>query len=286
MDVLQNPSIIDSEQFDLRYDSLYNKGNALYNDPRYTEPFRAMYRDLRVLIESIRYDRTTSQFAYDSSRIARDLFLDRYGKPSLSVMTTGINNLRSLLGPILKRNLENVPVPGTSGEDDTYKWRIESMVVNMAELVPDRLDFKMWGAATVSLTTTQSEAVTYLTMWIRDVQVSASNLKFWFQRKVIPKLEEEGVADVGITGRNELRVTWVIRGKQDENWLLDIHEVKCNLDNVDITVKESTHTILMKLLTTLFSGTIRRNIENKIEENVKTGLLNINDQIIAALKGY
>ena len=118
----------------------------------------------------------------------------------------------------------------------------------------------------------------------KNVGVEAKDLKFNFQRKSFPKLEEEGVADFSVTGRNQLKITWKVLGLQDEPWTFSIHEVKCLLDNVDIKIKESTHTFLMKMITSLFSGTIKRNIEHKIESNIVEGLDTVNSQLNAAVK--
>jgi hypothetical protein len=157
--------------------------------------------------------------------------------------------------PILKKNLESVNVGPISGSNDTYDWVIENLLLNVKDILPDHIEMKMWGRADISLTDSPSKALTYLTMWMyvqlyitlynftsRNVEVEAKELKFWFNRKSIPKLNERGIADVSLKGKNVLKITWKVDGSQDTKWTFGLAQVRCDLDKLDITIKESTHT--------------------------------------------
>jgi len=284
VDALKKPDLINTDQMNQRWDDLYLRGQEYLNDPQYTEKFKKLSLDIRVLIDSFRTDIASNQLAADASKLAKDLFLDESGKPSLNIMASGLSNLRSLVTPILKKNLENVPLPGISGEDETYKWDIQSLVLNMSDLVPDNIEMRVWGAANVSLASQDAVAATYITMWIKNVGVDVKDMKFQFQRKVFPKIEDKGIADVSITGKNQLKIVWKIAGKQDENWMFSIQQVSCSIPKLNITVKESEHSFLMKMLTTLFSGSIRHSMEHSIEDNIKESLGTINDQLNNVIK--
>jgi hypothetical protein len=197
-----------------------------------------------------------------------------------------LDNLRLLLAPILRKHLENVPVPSFSGSDETYDWSIDGMYLNAASIIPDNFELKVWGDAKVSLTDEPSKAATYITMWIRDIGLNAKDLKFHFKRKAFPKIEDSGIADVNITGKgSKIKMVWKIVGEQHQPWIWSVYQVNCSLEDVDITVKEASHSWLLKMITTLFSGSIRRSIEEKVESSIIEGLGNINDQLNKTVKG-
>jgi len=251
----------------------------------YGHQWTQIWLNLRVCLENIKNDTLQQKLADDASKLAKDLFLDTSGNASLIVLAHGLTNVKNLLVPIFEKNLKHVPVPGMSGSNDKYDWNIDGLYLNGKEIIPDNIETRVWGKASVSLTDQPSKSVTYLTMWIKHMQLEAKELKFYFNRKVMPKIEEKGVCDVNITGNNELKITWKIEGEQDQPWNFSVEQVRCNLDHLDITIKESTHTWLMKFVTTVFSGTIRRSIEDAVEANLKEGLTNINDKMSTTIKG-
>lgn len=285
IDVLSNPQLLENQEYTNQWNSLLERGKLKLQDTKFNNQWNAIWKDLLVILDNVKNDTLQQKLTDDASKLAHDLFLDTNGKPSLNIMGSGLNNIRNLIIPILKKNLENVPVGPISGSNETYDWVIENLLLNVKDILPDHIEMKMWGRADISLTDSPSKALTYLTMWIRNVELEAKDVKFWFHRKSIPKLNERGLADVSLKGKNELKITWKIDGSQDTNWIFGVGQVRCNLDNLDITIKESTHTFLMKMVTSLFSGTIKRNWEDKIEHVVVESLGTVNDKLNDAIKG-
>jgi len=285
IDVLRTPDLLENQDYINQWNSLIERGRIKLQDPKFNNQWNTIWKDVLVILDNVKNDTLQQKLTEDASKLAHDLFLDTSGKPSLNVLGSGLNNVRTLVIPVLKKNLENVSVGPLSGSNETYDWVIENLLLNVKDILPDHIEMKMWGKADISLTDAPSKAVTYLTMWIRNVELEAKDIKFWFQRKSIPKLNERGVADVSLKGKNELKITWKVDGSQDDKWVFGLAQVKCTLDNLDITIKESTHTFLMKLVTSLFSGTIRRSWEDKIEKAVVESMHTMNDQLNDAIKG-
>jgi len=285
-DIFENPELIEKEDFTNKWEKLWTKGQILLNDPKFKKPFNNFWFDLQLCLENIKKDSLQERLAEDASKLAKDLFLDTNGKPSFSVMATGLSNLRNLVLPIIKKNLQNVPIPPMSGTSETYDWNIEGLHLNGEEILPEHIEMKVWGKADVSLTNTPTTTVSFITMWVRNVQLEAKSLKFYFNRKSIPKLEERGTCDINIKGKNEIKITWRIEGEQDKPWLFVVEQVKCYLDNFDVYIKESTHTFLMKMITSLFSGSIKRTIEDKVEHNIVDSLALINDKMNETIQGF
>jgi len=298
IDVINNPELIDNEDMKFMWNDLFDRSQLLLNDPKYNDLWNRIWVGTQICLENIKNDPIQLKLASDAKRIVQDLFLDMTGKPSLPVIASGVVKVKNLLMPILKKNLENVPVPAMSGTNEKYDWKIDGLLLNIKEILPENFEVKVWGKALVALKEdVPSNAVTYLTVWIRDFHFEAKDLKFWFNRKVTPKLEEKGLADFVLKGKNELKITWKIQGEEtDKTWQYGIEQVNCSLDNLDITIKESTHTWLMKMITSLFSGSIKRSIEDSVEKGIiegmgnfsKTtyeGLESLSDRITDTLRG-
>jgi len=280
VDVIQNPSLLDSDEYKQRWTNLYNYSYEWMNDPKYRYGLNNIYADFYLILDTMKTDTLSQKLATDISRIARDVVLDESGQPSLQIMGQGINNLRTLVAPLLRKYLENVAVPGFSGSDETYDWQIEGMYLNASTLIPDNIEVKVWGDAKISLTDQSSKAATYITMWIRDIGICAKDLKYHFKRKATISLDESGICDFVIDPKgSRIKLVWKIVGEQNQPWVWSIYQVNCTLGDVDITIKESTHTYLMKFISTLFSGRIKRTIEDKIESSIIEGLGTVNDQL-------
>jgi hypothetical protein len=288
LDVINNPDLLDTDDMKFMWNDLFERSRFLLNDPKYNDLWNRIWVGLQICLENIKNDPIQLKLAADSKKIVSDLFLDMTGKPSLPVIASGVVKVKNLLMPIIQKNLENVPVPAMSGTSEKYDWKIDGLLLNIKSILPENIEIKVWGKALVGLKEdVPSKAITYMTMWIRDFHFEAKNLKFWFNRKVTPKLEERGIADVVLKGKNELRITWKIQGEEtDKAWIYGIEKVDCNLDDLDITIKESTHTWLMKLITSLFSGSIRRSIEDSIEKGIVEGMGNLSQTVYEGYENF
>jgi len=276
LDAINNPDILDTDDIKAKWTDLFDRSKALLNDPKYNNLWNRIWVSLQICLENIKNDPIQLKLTSDAKRLVQDLFLDTSGNPSLPVIASGVVKVKNLLMPIIKKNLENVPVPGMSGTSEKYDWKIDGLLLNIKEILPENIEVKVWGKALVGLKEdVGSTAITYLTVWIRDFHFDAKNLKFWFNRKVTPKLEERGIADCILKGKNILKITWKIQGTEmDKSWQYGIEQVSCDLDDLDITIKESTHTWLMKMVTSLFSGSIKRSIEDSVEKGIGEGMGN------------
>jgi len=276
IDSINNPDTLDSDDVKAKWNDLFDRSRTLLNDPKYNELWNRIWVGIQICLENIKNDPLQLKLTNDAKKLVKDLFLDTTGTPSLPVIATSIVKVKNLLMPIIQKNLENVPVPGMSGTNEKYDWKIDGLLLNIKEVLPENIEVKLWGRALVGLKEdVASQAVTYLTVWIRDFHFDCKSLKFWFNRKVTPKLEERGLADFVLKGKNVLKITWKIQGTEtDKTWQYGIEQVSCDLDDLDITIKESTHTWLMKMITSLFSGSIKRSIEDSVEKGITEGMGN------------
>jgi len=284
-EVLYNPALLEEPTYKTRWDNLVTRAKQHTTNQQFRDLFYANWADLETCMDNIKHDTLTQRLANDAARVAKDLFLDTSGKPSFTVMAQGLVNLRDLLLPVIRKNLENVYIPGFTGSNEKYDWNIDGMYLNAAQLLPDNIEVKTWGRAQISLTDKPSEVLDYMTMWIRNIGIEAKNLKFHFVRKSTPKLDERGIAYIFVSGRNEIKVTWRVQAKEGQPWVFSIEQVHVDLGDLDVTIKESTHKFMMKMVTSLFAGTIQRSIEDALEKNIRESLGMVNHKMSEAVAG-
>ncbi len=118
------------------------------------------------MLENIKNDQTRRKLTEDTKVLAHDLFLDETGKPSLAITQHGINNLRSLLAPILRKNLEILNFPLIAGSNKEYDYEVRDLTLNGSDIIPDQIEVRLWADANIALNEGQSKAVSYLTIWM------------------------------------------------------------------------------------------------------------------------
>jgi len=257
---IQNPDLVYDEEYQKQAYQLMDFAVDWLNDPKYKDRLDLIWKDLNTMLENMKNDETRKRLADDTRVLAQDLFLDSTtGRPSLTVTQHGINNVRSLLAPILKKNLEILNFPLIAGSNKEYDYEIRDLTLNAANIVPDRIEIRLWADANIALNEGKSEAVSYLTVWIRDVGISASDVKFDVKRKVFPTLHNYGRANIAIYGNNQLRITWKVKAEADKPIELKLYSLKCYIDHLKHDIIESNHTLLDKMILSLWHSNIKKN---------------------------
>jgi len=62
---------------------------------------------------------------------------------------------------------------------------------------------------------------------------------------------------------------WMVSTNDRDQTTLSIVDVNASIDDLTITVKKAEHGVLDKLAVTLFKGTIRREIEDELQVQLK-----------------
>lgn len=284
LQVVENPELLENDKLiKLEAERLYDEGLRWMNEPKYTSRLRAITNDLQSIWDNIKEDELRKEFAEKTKILAEDLILDESGKPNLGVTLNGMNRFRTLLTPILRKTLEAVPIPAFSGSNSTYDWEVEGLILYGQDIIPDHIQVKVWGDADVSLTDNSTAAISYISIWLRNLAVSAKDLRFHFLRKSFPWIENRGIADVFISGDNWIKVTWRIEDISDV-WTFNVQSVQCHVDKMKIKIKDATHNWLNKIISATLVGNLKRMVEKKVVESLSEGLGTVGEQLEGALR--
>ncbi len=81
----------------------------------------------------------------------------------------------------------------------------------------------------------------------RDISIHAKGFKYFFKRSSFPAVEDEGIADLDVYGKNsQIKITWKIttRGATDTtpgSVLFEMADVHCSIDHLSLSIREARH---------------------------------------------
>jgi len=150
-----------------------------------------------------------------------------------------------------------------------------------------------------SVTKTASEFATQTSMWTTDVDNSvkikvqrvklwANDISFWYKKKTgFPKMSDSGKADLKIHGDRGLSLVIKLSPllQPQESYLLNsdgsinmsvpphksfirIEKVSCDIDRISLSIRDSRHDFLYRLLAPWLKSYIRDNLIKGIEDQV------------------
>jgi len=105
---------------------------------------------------------------------------------------------------------------------------------------------------------------------MNDFHATLRDLHFKYERKKMPKMTDQGVADIEIQGMT-LRFRWLME-KNNEKLTFNCDKVRCQINTLNTTVKEAQHKMLDKIALRLFNTQIKRGIETSTEKAMKERL--------------
>jgi len=282
---LEDPTLIDNDFHQRQSEELWHRARALVNKWNAQLYFEGLLYEARYLILKITHDPVTSKLIDDLKALGKDLVLDSRGRPSLQVTGESIQQIRTLLVPIVLENLKEIPIPLIQGSTPKYDYKLENLIFSGYDVLPENVKVKMESDMDVNLTdlSTRKYPVSILTFKFKNIKVHLRDIKFDFYRKVVPRIHDKGIADIDISGSStRIIVKWQVTFTEIGP-VFSLLKARCHIKGLNINVKEAQHAWLYNFVTKLFSGTVKENMEKAIEDRIKFILLdtakNLNELI-------
>jgi len=164
--------------------------------------------------------------------------------------------------------LRSVPVSTIEGSTDSYDFKLEGIVLAANDIAPDRIRVKYDNDLEFdfrSLTLADMRR-SDLTIYLDGMRTRLDNVHFWYSRKSFPKISDEGIANISLEGDGlDLRFRLAVRSAMP---YFHVTKVDCDIDKMKIRILEAKHAALDKIVTSVFSGAIRKRVEKAVEERL------------------
>jgi hypothetical protein len=223
----------------------------------------------------------TNKLQNAARQLVTDLLLDEHGFPALK--TEIFSQMRGLLVNLVMAELKHIPIPKLEGSVENYDYRFEGMKLYGFDLMPDHIHLKIENEIRVDVPHGSTEkARANITIRCTNIKTQLENIHFWFRRKGIVNIEDEGTAVVALKGEGAsitLQLRLDARRFEESHKIFEVKNVLCELDDLHIHVIESKYDWLLNFLTGLWSGTIKRMLETKVEESLKNTVDSLERQL-------
>jgi hypothetical protein len=286
-DCLTNPQTVDGEDFYKRVDELVDRGNCILQG-KYKSDYQYILDEIKSIFESIKNDPDVKKLQGSIERFLKNFTTtDEQGNRKFNNDLLG--QMRKFIVPLLLKQLERVPIPNFEGSNEDMDFRLENVVLNAAEILPDHVHIFMSSDIDLNIKDLEADkARSRALLKITNMKTKIENVKFWYKRKTIPRIEDHGIADIALKGEGaslyiHLQLGEPLFGDKNE---FKFSKIRFDIDKLQIDIKETQHTILMPIIMAVMEGRFRRELENSIEERIKSVCHDIESGLNELLQKY
>jgi len=275
---------LESEAFHKEATDLMQRARTLTTSKEYLDRLILLGKQVNDLVESIKKDETLVDFKTSVDQLVKDFgLIGPGGQPDLIKMTSGIDQLKMLLLPVIKKMLEDIPLAKIELYSRDLDLVVEDVFMNGGDILPEmiRMNFDNRMEADLRAKGHDSSNRTRLWVEIRGIKPVFKHFKFWYNRKTFPKLEDKGLANLLFKG-NGIRfvMNWELNTAAKKETELKLRSCKCYIDSIDIQVLEAEkHSLLDKIGASIMEGRLKRRISGAIENFMYANMESVNTQI-------
>jgi len=276
---LKNPRLLTDDGGHMRkFDDLINRGLSLFSSLQQHPYLSNLISEAKSILNSIRDDPIRRKMAADLKVLAADFVtVGRDGKPTLNLDL--VQQLKGLMIPLLTEHLKDIPVPRITGSNDTYDYEIDNLRFSAGELLPNQIHLHLEGDGDFDVHhLSTNKFVTRIVLTAENIQTNMQDIQFWFKRKTIPRTEDEGFADVEITGEGA-KVLIMMTFSPDRTLPFDVHAVRVSTDELNIKIKDTRHDWLYNMLVNFFKGAIKERLNQEVQLRLKSIIYKMNHQM-------
>lgn len=260
-----------------QFDNLIYRTDSLFASFANHYVVYRMMEEASSIFNAIRQDPLRQKLANDTKIfVSNFVTYDSYGRPSLN--TEVLSQMKSLLVPLLREQLYYLPIPRIEGSNGKYDYWLDNIIFSTDDILPDHVRIELKQKTHLDRVGSSSQNYTKILFTLDNVRTHMRNVRFWYRRNTMPKMTDEGFADVFLT-RNGARIRLALIANFNSQEPFTVEGVKVTLDRFKIKVHESKHDWLYNAVTTLFRGRLRRDIELKAEQSIRNAFGTMNQQL-------
>lgn len=279
---VENPEMLTDDYRRQQGKMLMDQANVLFRieQDRHRDSFNRLVNLMINMVNSIKYDSDTMALSQSVGRLAKDMIFDEQGRPDIFVAQESLDQLKRMIIPLVQKQLETIPLPMIEGSNDKYDFRVQNLVMNGRDILPDYFDLKLVNNVSLGSKQSGNRVHAKLKLKANNIRVAFPNMQYYYKRKKMPRLEDEGIADVALLGSGlNLRITWHLYIRENKPLTFELARVKVFIDKMDITVKQSRHKLINKIALKIFGGAIKRRVSSAIVEKIRDTLTPFNNQL-------
>jgi len=282
-----NPELLNDQRYVSRMDELVDRTVYWMNVPYFRTQSRAIADEVKEIFYAIRDDASLTEVQDSFTQLFRDLAQDQSGNISVAQLTNSLPHLKNLLAPILIEQFNYIPINRVYGTTPKYDFELSNIVLSATDLVPDRFFLDVHTKAKVGLNSDSADQmVTRLKLRVSNITVNMKNVNFYYLRKKMPKIEDEGVVDVAVLPPGaSIKIVWELSTSSKKNLTVNFRKATCDIGNLKVNVVRAKHSILDKIATKMFAGQMKTRLESAVADGLSNVGNSLSDRMNRAVRG-
>jgi hypothetical protein len=271
---LEEPEKQDTHKLDKQMNSFYERARLTLQKKKYRDDWLFVLSELRHVVKRLRKDSHVRHIADDVAGLKKELLLNKKGQVDLQVLRESLPALRNVLVPTLTSSVKKIPIPTIKSENDKYLFEAENINFSATDLLPETLKIKLNNLVRFDFSGTGMDRLdSLLIVSLKDFHSHLQDIKFHYERKTMPAITDDGVVDVDVTGTS-IKIQWRVE-YADGRLQFILENVVCRMDELNINVKEASHSFLDKFVLRYFNTTIKNRMVSSMEDTLREKLQKI-----------
>jgi len=263
----QNPTEIDQH---LR--TLKEKATNLFKKEKIQKDTAFIFKEVSELIVRIQKDESLTKIGEDVDRMRKEVLLNSSGRMDLQTLRNAVPALKNVLIPTLTSAFSNIPIPPVSLANEKYEIHLTNLSLAAQDLIPEKIRIHFTNDIVFDFSPESRDLfISSLYVKLQDFNCFLHDMNFRYDRKKIPAITDVGIADVEASGTS-IEIRWRM-DMIGQKLCFYVDDARCIMKELKATIKESRHNIINKLAVSMFNGTIKRNIEETVENIIREKLV-------------
>jgi hypothetical protein len=242
----------------------------------YNNVFQNLARETKEIVIGISNDPYIQILKDDFSRMIKELFTDKDGKPSVTVVLDSISKIRDIFYPILKERLRYLYLPTVEVETKKYFFKLSHVILKFKDIIPDQIHIENTSDVHFNLDKNKRAGNLILRVGLYPFKMNLDKLHFFVKKKTGMKYKDSGILNIHMK-KAGIHLNFVFNIENDNIIRIEMDKAEVDLGRLKIKVKKAKHDVLDKLITSLFMPLIKTKAQKALEEKLYTSL---NDEVI------
>jgi len=268
---VNNPTLIESDEYFRQADGLYERGRLFANVYRSDPEIQSFLNEAYLIGEAMRSDPSLLALGAKASALMTDVtYTDKEGRRHLDGDLLPL--VRNELVPFLISRVKEVPIKGFQVNNEDFEYLIvDDLFITIDDILPDHVRIHTENDTRLAVQGDgHSGSKSYLDITIDGVRVSVKDFYFSFKRKKVITVKDEGRADLKLAGEGVfIRIRYELSSDSKTGFTgLSHAHVEARVDRIEFNILAAKHKKSLNLITGLFKSQIQRQVSTALQDKI------------------
>jgi len=140
---MEHPNWLTTKEATDKATDLLERLNDLVVSDKYQRRLEQLSNQARYVLTRIANEPLVQKIADDAAQLGKDIITNvSTGKPSLTQLQQSLAQIRTVIVPILMKQLEQIPLPIVSGSTPKFDYSLDNLIFGAKELMPEKIYMK------------------------------------------------------------------------------------------------------------------------------------------------